>query len=444
MGRSSFKIYRLEGKNVMGEIVTIIIIVMETIAYIYANEAFFEYKNKKLIPICIVVSTMFKGLSLLNVLGGTIANTVTGFFILIAISLICYSGSVYRKIYLTVIFLIVTFAVDSLIVVMNTLIFSTSFFSLIENPVLYISTSIASKFTLILIAYYLKTKFVSKRNNTRISTLQLIATITFSGYTFLNLYLTITEALKYNDFSALVIVNNIATISCNLLLFYIIEQLEVESETRKRTAVLKQQVKIEMEGYTELSNSYAMQRTLTHDFNNHLAIIQSLISNGKIIKAEEYINSVIGKSSIKGIIFNTNNTIIDALLTQKYYIAKNKGVDMQIIPSDLSKVPITTEDLVIVILNLIDNAIEAALKCENKKIVKLKIMQEESEVVFSIQNTTIMKSEKITNEIATTKDDKLNHGFGLKIIKSILKKYKLDYSISVSDNWFRFSFIVDI
>ena len=45
--------------------------------------------------------------------------------------------------------------------------------------------------------------------------------------------------------------------------------------------------------------------------------------------------------------------------------------------NDLSKIVIEDEDLVVILANLLNNAIEACEKCEEKKTIKLKFVIEE-------------------------------------------------------------------
>ena len=55
--------------------------------------------------------------------------------------------------------------------------------------------------------------------------------------------------------------------------------------------------------------------------------------------------------------------------------------------NDLSKIVIKDEDLVVILANLLNNAIEACEKCEKKKTIKLKFVIEENLIVLSVRNT---------------------------------------------------------
>ena len=65
---------------------------------------------------------------------------------------------------------------------------------------------------------------------------------------------------------------------------------------------------------------------------------------------------------------------VDALVNYKYLLAVQKNIEMQVeicIPEELN---VDTADLCIILGNLLDNAIEAAEKCEKEKRIRLKIL----------------------------------------------------------------------
>jgi sensor histidine kinase YesM len=73
----------------------------------------------------------------------------------------------------------------------------------------------------------------------------------------------------------------------------------------------------------------------------------------------------------------------------------------------------------VILGNLLDNAIEGAIKSDEKRIV-LEILYVKNVFSIKICNTY---NEKEFKNFETTKSDKLQHGIGLKNVKSILKKY---------------------
>ena len=99
-------------------------------------------------------------------------------------------------------------------------------------------------------------------------------------------------------------------------------------------------------------------------------------------KASKYVgnisNAFIGEKNV----INTNHVIINAILNTKYQEAISKNIVFVFKVNDLSKIVIEDEDLVVILANLLNNAIEACEKCEEKKTIKLKFVIEENLIVI--------------------------------------------------------------
>lgn len=95
--------------------------------------------------------------------------------------------------------------------------------------------------------------------------------------------------------------------------------------------------------------------------------------------------------------------IINAILNTKYQEAISKNIVFVFKVNDLSKIVIEDEDLVVILANLLNNAIEACEKCEEKKTIKLKFVIEENLIVLSVKNTCSHPIIYSGNEIKTSK-----------------------------------------
>ena len=82
---------------------------------------------------------------------------------------------------------------------------------------------------------------------------------------------------------------------------------------------------------------------------------------------------------------NTHNPLLDALLSKKYEEASRKGVMVYFDLPDLRDMPMDQTDLVIVLSNLLNNAIEAAAQADPPE-VYVRMRKSEEEVVLSVRN----------------------------------------------------------
>lgn len=137
--------------------------------------------------------------------------------------------------------------------------------------------------------------------------------------------------------------------------------------------------------------------------------------------------------------------IVNAILNTKYQEAISKHIVFVFKVNDLSRIGIDDEDLVVVLANLLNNAIEACEKCEEKKIIKFKFMVEDELIILSVKNTYNQPLVYDNDEIRTSKTvEPEAHGVGIKNIIRIVEKYEGEYVIQDNDKEFYFSLIIPI
>ena len=83
--------------------------------------------------------------------------------------------------------------------------------------------------------------------------------------------------------------------------------------------------------------------------------------------------------------------------------------------------PISDVELVSLFANLLDNAITAS-EISEQPFVKLRSKIKDSQWIIIVRNTKSPDWRPIESKFLTTKKEKENHGYGIKIIKSIVKK----------------------
>ena len=126
---------------------------------------------------------------------------------------------------------------------------------------------------------------------------------------------------------------------------------------------------------------------------------------------------------------HTGNNTIDIVLNSKMNVAQYHKITCTINAKITEKIDISDMDLSVILGNLIDNAIEAALKEENKNI-HIQISQIKEVLVIKIINS--YSGERIIFE--TAKDNSLLHGIGLKSVKHLVNKYNGLFSIELENN----------
>lgn len=198
----------------------------------------------------------------------------------------------------------------------------------------------------------------------------------------------------------------------------------------------RQHMEMQTESINALEHNYRQQRKVTHEFEHHLQVLDNLLTNGAVADAKGYIRQLRSNRSYRVISVNSHHTVIDVILNQKYQTAKESDIKMQLQVNDLSGVKIATESLVVILSNLLDNALEACHKLDGYREIDCSVLHDDG-LYIAIRNT----SEPVQIEdgrIATSKDDKWNHGYGLDSVCYLVDKLGGEYTFDYEDGWFQF------
>lgn len=211
----------------------------------------------------------------------------------------------------------------------------------------------------------------------------------------------------------------------NVLMFEWLGHISEQEKKWNQIQMMQENNKVRMQAYREIDVDYQEAKRILHDYNNQLCCIQGLLKKGEAKKAEEYADELVGSFPDWWEEIDVQNPVINALLNQKYRLAKLKGIAVLFYVNDLSDLWLEEQDIVVLLSNLMDNAIEACEKLEGeRKVIKLKLIREKKQLVLSIQNPVSGEVLIRDDQIYTNKKDKKNHGIGLKNVQMVLDKYQ--------------------
>ena len=229
----------------------------------------------------------------------------------------------------------------------------------------------------------------------------------------------------------------------NILLFYLINDI-LKREIRVRESdIFRLRAKNQTDTYRSISENFVKQRRRTHEYKNQILCIESLINTENYAELKNYIKNISGHLSTELDYIKTNNVIVDAILNSKYRETLEKGIIFIFKLNDLSTIGIEDEDIVVILSNLLSNAIEACEKYSGKKVIKLKFIKEGDDIIISVKNTYNGELEIRDGEIQSSKlTDNDEHGIGIKNIIDVIEKYQGSYTIQNDKEEFYFSIML--
>ena len=148
--------------------------------------------------------------------------------------------------------------------------------------------------------------------------------------------------------------------------------------------------------------------------NKKYKILHSLKATNKIIKKS--------RNKFSERYYWTGITVLDNVISIEKRKMDNMNIEFHI-ETDVTDIVMEDIDIIILLENLFDNAIEAVEKCANKKEIKFSIKNINSMLVLKLWNSSCKKPKVKKERFVTDKHDSKGHGWGLESVKYIVKKY---------------------
>ncbi len=226
-----------------------------------------------------------------------------------------------------------------------------------------------------------------------------------------------------------------------MLNFFAYYLLWGETEQERRLNQQQQELdsaKNEAKLYQQMAQDYTLQKKRAHEYKNEMMILESLLQDNRL----DTMHILLGKynQQIKqdAKVIYTNQVVVDAVLNTKYQEAVSKGILFLPKVNDLSGLWLEEQDIVTILANLLNNAIEACEKVERgRRIIKSKMVLQDGNIIFTVENTYQHPLHYHEDVYQTTKKEE-GHGYGIENIKEVVNKYDGTCVITHDEEWFRF------
>ncbi len=204
--------------------------------------------------------------------------------------------------------------------------------------------------------------------------------------------------------------------------------------------LLKQQNNAYIKQLNIINQSQENIKIIRHDIKKHMLALQTLVEKDKNDAALQYLQNTFHLINNVNEYAKSGNAELDSILNYKIYEAKTKNIDVTLDLHIPEKLNVQSFDLVVILGNLLDNAIEATSKLQGEKKIGTFIELERNVLYVSVINPFYGKLHYGLNKLKTTHKDVENHGFGLESVKKAIEKYNGTLNIKHSDN----NFCVDV
>lgn len=334
-----------------------------------------------------------------------------------------YQATYQKRLLCTVFLYILSIASDDCVVVIFTLAFQTSFLSLLNNTYMTILGIILSV-SLMLGIIKLVTPLFKKQSMELNRSYWMAVFLIPSGCIYI-LHSLVSQLEKGKSDEGFALITILILFAINILVFYLYNKLLKEETTKYENMLLIQQNDAYEKQALLIQDFQKDMSGQRHDLNNHLSTVKELAALQQTDELIKYIDHW-SKDVINvepGIY--TDNVVVNAMINSKLYMANLQKTTLSVnidIPSDLDT---ERTDLIIILGNLFDNALEACTKLDPEdRMIRSDICHSHNTLTITVVNTCKKSQLDIRDGKAyTTKKDTDSHGIGLNRVQQIVEKY---------------------
>lgn len=236
----------------------------------------------------------------------------------------------------------------------------------------------------------------------------------------LYVFMKISLAYDLNEYAPLIIGGTVGIALINLVAIVLFELSNRNADAKRRLALIEKQTEMEKESYQHMLKTDEELRRIRHDIKNHLLYVRGIIERNETEKAEEYIEKMEEELGSNEKYMVTGNRTVDYILASK--LSENRDITLVCTGIFPYTEVIDELDLAVLFGNLIDNAIEAVKK-ENDKLIEMKFSVYNDYCNILISNPISGSVLKSNPSLSTTKRTGTEHGFGLKSVRAIVERY---------------------
>lgn len=219
----------------------------------------------------------------------------------------------------------------------------------------------------------------------------------------------------------------------DLLTYYIYIRLEKDAAEKMEYEILKQRYLMQESNINDLNKLYRDLQKTKHDMKHHTNLLKMLLERKELDEAVQYLEKYTDTlyTNNKNNVY-CRNVMINYIINAKAQNMEEKKIKFYCdIYGGIEGV--SDVDFNIILGNLLDNAIEACERLKDKKKeIFLSMYKKAGYLIVSVKNTVEKKPEDLIQQ-RTSKADKQDHGFGVRSVSDVTKKYNGHFNIKYED-----------
>jgi len=193
----------------------------------------------------------------------------------------------------------------------------------------------------------------------------------------------------------------------------------------------------------EVESMYTKMRGWRHDYHNHIQALQASMELENYDEVRSYLRQLNDDLTQVDTAVKTGRVMVDAILNGKMNIAAQNKIPVNVKARLPEGVGVSDTDLCVIIGNLLDNAVEENKKLPEKdRFIRVYIGRKNTQLYLAFTNAAGQKQKRRGALFSSSKG--LDHGFGLRRVESLVKKYGGLFTADSEDGGFTAEILIPL
>lgn len=200
---------------------------------------------------------------------------------------------------------------------------------------------------------------------------------------------------------------------------------------------------LQQKHYRSLSQQIEQTRIARHDLRQHIHALRGLSEGGEFARVRDYLYALEPGEAEYPRLSYAKNPVVDAILQHYGSLARREDVSFDVAVELPETIGLPDEELGIILGNLLENAVDAAVKQETGgRFVRVRGRVENSRLLLVIENGFVGKLRRRNGRLLSSKRDDV--GIGVESVRAVIARRRGLSEFEAEDGVFRASLLLPL
>lgn len=213
------------------------------------------------------------------------------------------------------------------------------------------------------------------------------------------------------------------------------------TQTETQLSVMAVKNELALESLKIVQESSDNLKEMRHNIVHHLAVLDEICGTSDLRRVRDYLKTLTCEINQIQTLVYTDHPIINAILSVQLARAGKEGIEVEVRAEVPEQIPVTDLDLCSLLMNMLQNAREACRPLNESKWIRVFLHVRGSYLYIGVENAKagpVVYDER-THICRTTKKGDGRHGYGMRTMDEIARRYGSTLVIHDTENTFEIS-----